>query len=530
MMMMMRSFRHPAIPILSRLTSTVVAWVAFFIILQCDSCFVHSFVLVVPRTAISSHQLLAASAAHPRFATRNSDHDNKSNNNISTTMGIGGMVNHRNNRSNSSSSNIELKPTSPSAPNKSFLGSLIALSLLLTIITTTISPPPAHASDYGSLTPEQRFIAETWRTVDSVYIDRTFNHQNWFQLRQDALYSKKYKTMDEARTEVEKLLNSLGDRYTRYLPPAKYESIVNAATGNLFGVGVELAMNTDNSRVIVSDVEPNGPAARGGLQAKDVFIEVDGVKLDDGKSTPDDVALVVRGPEGSKVGVVVERDGKIVDFILTREPIKITSVRSYMGDSKAGVSGKVGIIRIKNFSGTTSDTVKSELLALKKKGASNFVLDLRGNPGGLLPGGVDTASLFLEANKPVVFVVDKKGIVDAQSTLVDGIELESPLVLLVDKNTASAAEVFTAALKENHRAIVAGEQTFGKGIVQTIRQIGEEGNTNGGVAVTIARYETPEHHDVNKQGIPVDLKTNVDCGKEDALSCLPKEAFTMMKN
>jgi carboxyl-terminal processing protease len=103
-------------------------------------------------------------------------------------------------------------------------------------------------------------------------------------------------------------------------------------------------------------------------------------------------------------------------------------------------------------------------------------------------------------------------------------------VLLVDKNTASAAEVFTAALKENHRAIVAGEQTFGKGIVQTIRQIGEEGNTNGGVAVTIARYETPEHHDVNKQGIPVDLKTSVDCGKEDALSCLPKEAFTMMKN
>ncbi len=284
------------------------------------------------------------------------------------------MVNYRNNRS-SNSSNIELKPTSPSAPNKSkssFLGSL-ALSLsisLLTIITTTIiSPPlPAHASDYGSLTPEQRFIAETWRTVDSVYIDRTFNHQNWFQLRQDALYSKKYKTMDEARTEVEKLLNSLGDRYTRYLPPAKYESIVNAATGNLFGVGVELAMNNDNSRVIVSDVEPNGPAARGGLQAKDVFIEVDGVKLDDGKSTPDDVALVVRGPEGSKVGVVVERDGKIVDFILTREPIKITSVRSYMGDTKAGVSGKVGIIRIKNFSGTTSETVKSELLNLKKKG------------------------------------------------------------------------------------------------------------------------------------------------------------------
>ena len=255
-------------------------------------------------------------------------------------------------------------------------------------------------------------------------------------------------------------------------------------------------------------------------------MEVDGVRFDDGKATPDDVALVVRGPEGSKVGVVVERNGKIVDFILTREPIKITSVRSYMGE-KAGVVGKVGIIRIKNFSGTTSETVKSELSSLKKKGANNFVLDLRGNPGGLLPGGVDTASIFLEANKPVVFVVDKKGIVDSQSTLADGIELDSPVVLLVDKNTASAAEVFTAALKENHRAVVAGEQTFGKGIVQTIRQIGDEGNNYGGVAVTIARYETPEHHDINKQGIPVDVKASVDCGKEDALSCLPREAFTL---
>ena len=114
------------------------------------------------------------------------------------------------------------------------------------------------------------------------------------------------------------------------------------------------------------------------MKPNDVFVEVDGVRFDDGKATPDDVAVVVRGPEGSKVGVVVERDGKNVDFILTREPIKITSVRSYMGD-KSGV-GKVGVIRIKNFSGTTAETVKTELESLKKKGATNIVLDLRGEP------------------------------------------------------------------------------------------------------------------------------------------------------
>mmetsp|Transcript_11583 Transcript_11583/g.20857 ORF Transcript_11583/g.20857 Transcript_11583/m.20857 type:complete len:492 (-) Transcript_11583:188-1663(-) len=395
---------------------------------------------------------------------------------------------------------------------------IVALSLLLQPIAT----PPASASDYASFTTEQRFISEAWRQVDNAYIDRTFNHQDWFQLRQDAL-KKKYKSMDEARSEVEKLLGSLGDRYTRYLTPAKYDSIVNAATGNVYGVGVELAQNKEAMRVIASDVEPNGPAAKGGLKPKDVFMEVDGVRFDDGKATPDDVAVVVRGPEGSKVGVVVERDGKTVDFILTREPIKITSVRSYIGENSGVVDGKVGVIRIKSFSGTTAETVKSELEGLKKKGATKFVLDLRGNPGGLLPGGVDTASLFLEANRPVVFVANKNGVVDTQSTLGDGVDLSSQLVLLVDRNTASAAEVMTAALKENKRSTVVGEQTFGKGIVQTIRQF--EGGENGGVAVTIARYETPEHHDINKQGIPVDVETNVDCGKEDALTCLSKEAF-----
>jgi carboxyl-terminal processing protease len=405
---------------------------------------------------------------------------------------------------------------------------LLAVVQALMIAAVLITPGVARASDYASFTPEQRFVAEAWRTVDNAYIDRTFNHQDWFKMRQVAV-SKKYDNMDEARSEVESMLGSLGDRYTRYLPPAKYDSIVNAATGNLYGVGVELAPSKDGDRVIAADVEPTGPAMRGGLRPGDIFLEVDGVRFDDGRATPDDVALVVRGPQGSRVGVVVEREGKTVDFILTREPIKITSVRGYMGE-KLGVPGKVGVVRIKNFSGTTSDTVRSEIEDLKKKGATSFVLDLRGNPGGLLPGGVDTASLFLDADRVVVYVVNKNGVVDSQRTLAEGVDLTSPLVLLVDGNTASAAEVMTAALKENKRAVVAGEKTFGKGIVQTIRQLeGADGEKYGGVAVTIARYETPEHHDINKQGIPVDVNASVDCGKEDALTCLPKEAFSIGK-
>ena len=127
---------------------------------------------------------------------------------------------------------------------------ILTLSLLLQPIQ------PAAASDYGSFTSEQKFVAESWRIIDQFYIDRTFNHQNWFRVRQDAL-KKKYKNMDEARAEVEKITSSLGDRYTRYLPPAKYDSIVNAATGSVFGVGVELAQDKEGMKVIASDVEPS---------------------------------------------------------------------------------------------------------------------------------------------------------------------------------------------------------------------------------------------------------------------------------
>lgn len=396
------------------------------------------------------------------------------------------------------------------------------LSLGIWILSSFV-PLQSQAADYGSLTEEQKAVAEAWRLVDNSFLDRTFNHQDWFQLRQDYV-KQRYKNMDEARAAIDKMVSTLGDKYTRYLPPSKYQSLVDSATGTLqmAGVGVEISVNKEG-RILASDVEDKSPAKEAGIQAGDIFLEADGTQFDD-KSTPDDVALKLRGPVGSKVGVVMEHDGKKVDYILTRQPITITAVKSYL--SNVNGVGKVGVIRIKSFSGTTATTVAEKLADLKKKGASAYVIDVRGNPGGLLPGGVDTASLFLDANKPVVFVANKNGVVDAQATLGPGTDLETPVVVLVDSGTASAAEVFTAALKENDRAVVAGEKTFGKGIVQTIRALSDN---NGGVAITVARYETPQHHDINKQGIDVDVPTPINCPKDDATACLNSQVFQKAK-
>jgi carboxyl-terminal processing protease len=142
-------------------------------------------------------------------------------------------------------------------------------------ILSSFSPLPAAAADYGSLTPEQKAVAEAWRLVDNSFLDRTFNGQDWFQLRQSYV-NPKYKNMDDARTAIDSMISTLGDKYTRYLPPAKYQSIVDSATGTLAGVGIEISTNKEG-RVMASDVEDTGPAKKGGIQPNDVFVEVDGM-------------------------------------------------------------------------------------------------------------------------------------------------------------------------------------------------------------------------------------------------------------
>ncbi len=142
----------------------------------------------------------------------------------------------------------------------------ISLALSCTIFLSPLSllePQSAVAADYGSFTDEQKAVAEAWRIVDNNFYDRTFNDQDWFQIRQDAVIKKKYKNNQEARDAIDKIVSSLGDKYTRYLPPAKYRSIVDSATGTLAGVGVEISVDKDSGKIYVSDVEPSSPALMG---------------------------------------------------------------------------------------------------------------------------------------------------------------------------------------------------------------------------------------------------------------------------
>lgn len=404
------------------------------------------------------------------------------------------------------------------------------LTWLLLVVPTFFAPPtpdqlaPWGLAQWGStatvsqaagLTDEQQLVADVWKRVDKLYLDRTFNGQDWFALRQAAL-KKPYKTTQDVYDGIKTMLEPLGDPYTRFLPPAQYDSLYGLATGSVAGVGVSLLIDPASEELTVAEVEKGSPAEAAGLKAGDKLVNVDGQPTKG--LLIDDCASILRGPAGTKVGVLARsKTGEAKDLIITRQVIKIQGVEASVAN-KGGK--KVGVIRIRSFSQTTADTVAQELDKLEKGGISAIVIDLRGNPGGFLGGGIDTAKLFLPSYEKIVSVVGKTGIVEDYQSTEEGRDTEKPLFLVVDKRTASASEVLSAALKENGRAKLVGEKTFGKGVVQTIEQVGQ----GAGVSVTIAAYNTPKGNNINKKGIEVDIPST--CEPTDAaVSCLPDGVF-----
>jgi carboxyl-terminal processing protease len=362
-----------------------------------------------------------------------------------------------------------------------------------------------------------RLAAETWRTVDELFYDRNFNGQDWFKLRQSVV-KKSYSNDDEVYSSLQSMLSKLGDKYTRYLTPAQYGSLMNAATGELTGVGVQLLEN-DKNQVFISNIEEDSPAASSDLRKGDVIINVDGT--DTSSYSPEEVASIMRGKKDTKASFRVDRNGKLLDIVVVRQPFKLRGVVW----SKQRIDNKnIGVVNIKSFSTTTKEDVIKAMESLHHEDLDAIILDLRNNGGGVLQAAVDTAAIFLPPGKIITFVVGKDGLPDALQTLPNAITSNDPslpnlrtkLFMLVNSNTASAAEVITAGLKENDRATIVGEKTFGKGVIQNLQQLAQ-----GGVAVTTARYETPLHHNINKIGIPTDI--SIECKDSDELAvCLAK--------
>jgi len=392
-----------------------------------------------------------------------------------------------------------------------------ALSVLLLGAPTT--PAGVLPASAAYLTDEQRLAAQAWTFTDRNYVDRSFAGQDWFQTRKN-LVKKKYASTDAAYDEIRAMLGSLGDKYTRFLTPAQYKAVYSVATGDVAGIGVELeakpaAAAGGQPRVAISSVVEGGPAEAAGLLPADVLEEVDGFSLRG--LSPEEAAAKVRGAVGTKLRLSVSRGGSDAPLVklLERATVKLAGVTS---SSTSAAGGRVGYVRIKQFSTTTASDVSKALSEMA--GAQAFVLDLRGNTGGYFPGGVDVARLFLPKQTGITYVVDKARNTAAYTTYdEDGPFVATPLVLLVDSKTASASEILASALRDNDRAALVGERTFGKAVIQTVEQL-EDGSA---VVVTMAKYETPvRRSDINQLGLPADVSKECPAGKE-AVACIPPD-------
>ncbi len=352
----------------------------------------------------------------------------------------------------------------------------------------------------GAMGAEEQLLSEVWRIVNRAYVDPSFNHQNWWLARQRWL-AEPLENREQTYTAIEGMLATLGDPYTRFLPPEEYHSLQTNTSGELTGVGLQIAQEEEQGLVVIAPVA-GSPAAAAGLQPRDRIMAIDGTETQ--SLTLDEAARRMRGPRGTTVTLTVVRRGwpEPHDIPLRRDLITLNPVLSRL--DRLDGERAIGYIHLTQFNGNAVTAVAAAIRDLAHQGATAYVLDLRNNPGGLLTAGIEIARQWLDGGT-IVYTVDRQGVLDSYEAPGPALT-DAPLAVLVNEGTASASEILAGALQDNHRGTVVGTVTFGKGLIQSLFDLSD----GSGLVVTVARYETPNHHDINRSGIRPDIRVALD--------------------
>lgn len=334
------------------------------------------------------------------------------------------------------------------------LSLILALALLV----------PAHAQNEHSFSVSKNLdiFNSIYRQLDLFYVD---------SLEADKI----------VRVGIDAMLNEL-DPYTSYYPEEDMQDLKMMTTGKYGGVGSIIRQRKDSTGVIIFEPYPDMPAAEVGLQVGDLMLEIDGKSLK-GQNTSE-VSEQLRGEPGTTFMLKVQRPGekKTREFKITRRNIKKSALPYY------GMYGDAGYIHLTEFIENCSKDVRKAFINLKEQGAKTLILDLRDNHGGLLTEAVDIVNLFVPKG---LTIVETRGKLSAASskyvTNNEPLDLDVPIVVLVNKETASAAEIVAGALQDLDRAVIVGNSTFGKGLVQSPRDL----PYNGSIKLTTAKYYIP---------------------------------------
>tara|TARA_B100001741_G_scaffold64790_1_gene51169 strand:- start:31 stop:1215 length:1185 start_codon:yes stop_codon:yes gene_type:complete len=344
-----------------------------------------------------------------------------------------------------------------------------------------------------ALTDDQTLVVDVWRLVNESYVDPSFSGVPWRRLRQKAL-EKSISNRGEAYDAIDAMLAPLDDPYTRLLRPESYGQLEAATKGTVSGIGLQLGINHDSGSVVVIAPVEDSPAAEAGLVDGTVLRSINGQATNE--LGLDGSAALLRGDSGSSVHLEVTLpDGEEQSLDLERRAIDLRPVRSRRlrsGDHT------LGYLRINQFSEPVPEAVQEALADLEAKGIEGLVLDLRNNTGGLVSAGLAVADDFL-AGDVIVETQDRNGI-NEQRPANGGRLFDGPMLTLINGGTASASEILAGALQDNDRSQLLGSTSFGKGEIQTLLPLGD----GSGLAVTVARYLTPNGRAIQGQGLEPD--------------------------
>ena len=345
-----------------------------------------------------------------------------------------------------------------------FLVSLISSALTLGFVCFLLDLNPKNALDLGRFFVAMRFI-------EGNYVQEV----------------ERGKLIDGA---ISGMVNSLGDPHSIYLAPQLYSQL-RAETSGAFG-GIGVYMSFKNGGVQIMNVIPDGPSYKAGLQAGDEILAVNGQPVEE--ISPGEVAIKIRGEVGTTVELLIGREGE-EDRIynLTRESIRVQTVAGKMIDDR------LGYIKISNFSENTGEEFKSRLTELENAGMKGFVLDMRQNPGGVITSCIEIAQQIVPAGV-ITSVIQRNGEKEVFESNLEAAKY--PIIVLLDKNSASAAELLSGALQDKKVALVVGEKSYGKGSVQTLIPMMHE----DGLKLTIAKYYTPNGRSIDGEGILPDVE------------------------
>ena len=343
-------------------------------------------------------------------------------------------------------------------------------------------------------------IDHVWQIVYRDFLDSSgkFERSNWIDLRKEFL-AKKYSDNNEAYDAIRDMLSNLDDPYTRFLDPKEFNQMRIDTSGELTGVGIQIAKDKESDSIMIISPIEGTPAYEAGIKARDKILSIDNVSTK-GLNIEDAVKLI-RGRRGTKVKLEILRNGNSFYKSLLRERIEIKSVTSKINETKDGLL--IGYVRIKQFNANASREMKDTLKDLEIKKVSGYVLDLRSNPGGLLESSIDISRQFIDKGI-IVSTLSKDGLRETKRG--NGKALtKKPLIVLVNEGSASASEIVSGAIRDNNRGKLVGKKTFGKGLVQSMRTLVD----GSGLTVTVAKYLTPNGTDINKFGITPDIEVKM---------------------